>query len=285
MDAHAEARDPSLVRLRGRNPLALVPIANPANAAPMVAVASALAPPEVGRVLLLTVVAPPTEGWEGAPPPKLLSAQQVLHESMMKSFRGHLAPEALLTVAASPWREIARVAGQYRCDSLLLGLHNLAEQMESPQLERLISEVDCDVTILNAPEGWRFGGVRRVLVPLGGRGGQDVIRARLLGALGRHPDREALFLRVLRASANKRQRRDALKELQRIAEEEAPGFGTCEVFCSDDPGETIIAQAAPDDLLILGAQRIGRRQKAFGRISLIMAHRAPCATILVSRAG
>ena len=56
VDAAAEAADPGLVRLRGRSPLVLVPIANPANAAAMVGVASALTPAEVGRVLLLSVV-------------------------------------------------------------------------------------------------------------------------------------------------------------------------------------------------------------------------------------
>lgn len=55
-DASSEGFDPELVRLRGRSPLVLVPIANPVNAAPMIQVASALAPPETGRVLLLSVV-------------------------------------------------------------------------------------------------------------------------------------------------------------------------------------------------------------------------------------
>lgn len=51
VDASAIAMDPQLLRLRGRSPLVLVPIANPANAEAMVVVANALTPPGMGRVL------------------------------------------------------------------------------------------------------------------------------------------------------------------------------------------------------------------------------------------
>ncbi|MEM7008828.1 MAG: APC family permease, partial [Thermodesulfobacteriota bacterium] len=49
VDASAEGYDPRLVSLRGKSPLVLVPIVNPSHAVPMVAVASALAPPITGR--------------------------------------------------------------------------------------------------------------------------------------------------------------------------------------------------------------------------------------------
>lgn len=285
VDAYAEARDPQLVRLRGRSPLALVPIANPDNAAPMVEVASAMTPPEVGRVMLLTVVPPPAEGWTGAPPEQLLSAQQVLYQSMMASFRSRLTPQALLTVSDQPWEEIGRVAGLHRCESLVLGLNNLAEQLESPDLEQLVSEVDCDVTILRAPEGWDITAARRVLVPLGGRGGQDVIRARLLGAIGRSGELEVRFVRVLAPDASEQDEEDARGDLRRVIEEEAPGFGTSDVVRDEDPGAAIVTLADESDLVILGLQRLGRRHKVFGRISLRIARDSSCATVLVSRRG
>jgi len=56
LDAELEGADPDVVALRGRRPLVLTPIANPANAEALVSVAHALAPPEVGRVTLLHVV-------------------------------------------------------------------------------------------------------------------------------------------------------------------------------------------------------------------------------------
>ncbi len=285
VDAYHEAHDPRLVRLRGRSPLTLVPIANPRNAKNLTEVATALTPPGVGRVLLLSVVSPPGDDWDGAPPGQLLSAQEVVHEALMESFRGRIAPEVMLTVSDRPWREIARVARAHQCESLMLGLSNLAEQLQSPALERLISDVDTDVTILHAPEDWDLEDVRRILVPLGGRGGQDVLRARLLGSVGRVGQREVQFLRVLRPGASAVEHEDAQDDLLRLAEEEAPGFGTAVVVRSDDPGGAIVEAASGCDLVILGVQRLGRRRKAFGPIALRIARDAPCATILVSRRG
>jgi nucleotide-binding universal stress UspA family protein len=285
VDAFAEAHNPGLVRLRGRSPLALVPIANPDNAAPMVEVARAITPPEFGRVMLLTVVRPPAEGWEGAPPEQLLSAQQVLHQAMMASFRGKLAPQALLTVSDQPLAEIGRIADLHGCENMVLGLSNLAEELESPALERLVSEVGCDVVVLRAPDGWDLRQARRVLVPLGGRGGQDVIRARLLGAIGRGGRRTAHFVRVIGTRASAEEESDARGDLGRIIEEEAPGFGTSDVVRDDDPAAAIVRLAADSDLVLLGVQRLGRHRKAFGDLSLRVARDAPCATILVSRKG
>lgn len=100
VDAFAQARDPHLARLRGLSPLVLAPIANPDSAAAMVGVANALAPPSVGRVLLLTVV-------KRSAPGGLDSAQRVLNEALTTSLASGHAPEALLTIADEPWNERA----------------------------------------------------------------------------------------------------------------------------------------------------------------------------------
>lgn len=284
-DAFAEAHNPRLVRLRGRNPLALVPVANPRSAAPLVELASAISPPDFGRVLLLTVVEPPGDGWDGQPPRQLGSAQDVVHEAMMQSFVGKMSPEVLLTVSARPWEEIARVARLHRCESLVLGLTALSEKLESPALEQMISDADCDATVLRAPAGWSLANVRRILVPLGGRGGQDVLRARLLGSLGRGGSTEARFLRVVRPEESEDRLRAAERDLRQTAQEEAPGFGVAHVERSDDPAACILQAAAESDLVVLGVQRVSRRQKAFGPFSLRIARDAPCATLLISRRG
>ncbi|MBU0640572.1 MAG: hypothetical protein KKB50_17055 [Planctomycetes bacterium] len=61
MDAYSQALEAELVRLRGRGPLVLVPIANPYNPVAMVGVATALATPRVGRVILFSIVPPPRD--------------------------------------------------------------------------------------------------------------------------------------------------------------------------------------------------------------------------------
>ena len=180
-DAFAEARSPDLARLRGRNPLVLVPIANPKNAAAMVAVAYALAPSCVGRVLLLSVVAGVRDSNEEGDFPRLQATQDVLRESLTASLSAGLKPEALTTIASEPWNEIVRVARVHRCESLLIGFSRLDEEMVGSRLEQLIGEVGSDVVVLRAPCDWTVDDVERVLVPIGGRGGHGRIAGTFIG--------------------------------------------------------------------------------------------------------
>ncbi len=69
VDVRAEARDPDLARLRGRSPLVLVPIANPASAASLVDLAATLRTPGVGRILLSRSCVRPIGRWTRSPRP------------------------------------------------------------------------------------------------------------------------------------------------------------------------------------------------------------------------
>jgi len=285
VDAGAEALDPRLVQLRGRNPLVLVPIANPANAAVMVAIANALAPPAFGRVLLLSVVVPPQAWRPGEPLPRLLDVQAVLGGALAASFAAGLAPEALTTVSAHPWTEITRVARIHRCESLLLGLTSVNEEVIGTQIENTMSQVDCDVVVLRAKQDWQFSEVRRVLVPVGGRGGHDVLLARLLGSLCRTGAREITFLRVLPQGASDLVVAGARRLLTRFAVDQVPGPSRVEVVRNDSISAEITRRAAASDLVILGSQRLGRRQKLLGDMALRVARDSSCAIILISRRG
>ncbi|MBN1945589.1 MAG: amino acid permease [Bradymonadales bacterium] len=287
VDAAAEARDPGLVRLRGRSPLVLVPIANPANAVPMVMVASALAPPEVGRVLLLSVVSPPDAWQPGQVPPQLAAAQAVLRESLVASFSTGLHPEALTTVSSDPWGEIIRVARSYDCESLLIGFSQISEKQVYSQIEQLISSVECDVAILRAPVGWVLSDTRKVLVPLGGRGGHDELRARLLSSLHRFGKNEIepVFLSVLSEEASEETARQVQRQLAKNAMEEVPGGYRVVVERSSQVSSTILRYASESDLTVLGVRRVDRRQKVFGRIALDVVQQTSGAVILISRRG
>nr|NIP83647.1 amino acid transporter [Gemmatimonadota bacterium]NIU80161.1 amino acid transporter [Gammaproteobacteria bacterium]NIW38164.1 amino acid transporter [Gemmatimonadota bacterium]NIX48558.1 amino acid transporter [Gemmatimonadota bacterium] len=120
-DATAEARDPDLARLRGRSPLVLVPIANPASAASLVDLAGTLRTPGVGRILLLSVVRTPGESL-GEDDPALRDAERVLGESLRQSLHTSLTAETLFTLAPDVWPEIHRVARLHDCETVLLGL-------------------------------------------------------------------------------------------------------------------------------------------------------------------
>ncbi|MFH1276904.1 MAG: amino acid permease [Candidatus Eisenbacteria bacterium] len=285
VDAVAEAHDPRLIRLRGRSPRVLVPIANPANAVAMVAVANALAPPVVGRVLLLSVVPRKDDQVTAETAIRLESVLRVLRNSLAASFDAGLSPEALTTVARKPWPEIVRVARTYHCESLLLGLTRLADKNVSVHLEALMSAVHSDVVVLRALPGWRFSEVKRILVPVGGRGRHDELRARLLGSLHRTGEREVTLLQVLPtdlpADAESRSRR----LLERLAQDELLGPHRIEIVRSDAVAETVVSYAAKSDLVVLGLQRLGRRQRAFGDLALRIARSTNCGIIMISRRG
>lgn len=283
VDAAAEALDPQLLRLRGRSPLVLVPVANPASAATLMTMADALAPHSVARVLLLSVVRPPQEWPEGDLPPQLVDAQSILGGSLSTALRADLRPEALITVSDDPWGEITRVAERYRCDSLVLGVGHLGESLMTGPLERLMSSVVGDVIILRAPSDWKLDDVKRVLVPAGGRRDQSAVRARLIGNLCRAGAREITYLRVLPETTDSASGRRVKSELGKLARDEAPGLSIASVTLQDDMIGEVVKRAAENDLLILGLQRLGRRRKVFGTTVLEIAQRTSCPLLMISR--
>ena len=280
VDASAEALDPQLLQMRGRSPLVLVPVANPQNASAMVAVAHALAPPGVGRVLLLSVIA--EQGWrEKESPHSLHDTQTVLREAVTASFAAGMAPEALMTIAPQPWPEIVRVSRMHRCESLLLGLSDV----NSAHLEELISSVACDVVVLHAPPGWHLKNVHRVLVPTRSLGAHDKFRARLLGSLCRTGKREVTFLQVLPEHASDFQCDRAQRRLTQYANEEVPTRADALVMRHNKPLEAITDMANNYDLTVLGLERIDKNRRQFGQLAPALAQNITCATIMISRRG
>lgn len=283
VDASAEAWDPELVQLRGRSPLVLVPVANPKNAAAMVAVAHALAPPSVGRVLLLGVVTASEEHWRQKDvPPALRDTQSVLQEAMVASVTSGLTPEVLTTIAPEPWPEIVRVSRMHRCESLLLGVSDV----NTSRLEDLISTVMCDVVVLHAPSNWRLENVKRVLVPTrGGGGNHDKFRARLLSSLCRTGGREVTFLQVVPQKMSADVYNRTLRQLNQYAKEEVPNHVHAEVVRSDTPAEEITRQAEGYDLVVLGLHRVGRTGRRLSPLAPFLAQHTHCATVMISRRG
>jgi hypothetical protein len=290
VDAFAEAADPNLSMMRGRSPLVLVPVANPASAAGMVAIANALTPPVVGRVVLLSVIRAPDRGKAGsgeavgtlAKP--IVDAQAVVGAALSRSFETGHTPEALLTIASDPWKEIVRVAQTRQCESLLLGLPTVASEGSVEPVERLLNEVECDVVVLRAPIGWQLSSKSRIVVPVGGRGGHDALRARLLGSLGRAGYRAVRFVRIVPSKTTPEERKRLEKELARFAREETHGKPDAQVVASDSVVEALAGVADEGDLLVLGLQR-HRGRRLFGEVALQVARTTRAATILISRRG
>ncbi|MEJ2481616.1 MAG: amino acid permease [Gemmatimonadota bacterium] len=279
-DASEQARDPDLARLRGRSPLVLVPIANPDSAASLVDVASTIRTPGTGRVLLLSVIRPASEGETG---PRQMVAPEVLGESIERSFARGLTAESLFTIATEPWREIARVADVHDCETVLLGLPDLDSDTIGRRLEELLGRLDVDTVILRAPRRWSLAEARRVLVPIAGGRDQSHLRARLLSSLARTGDRSITFLHTIPASASAEFAVRAERELRSLARDESAGVYDIAVERSDDPVEAILRRLEASDLLVMGTQRRDRAGPQLGTIPIAIARRSQTPLILINR--
>jgi amino acid transporter/nucleotide-binding universal stress UspA family protein len=277
VDAFEGANDPSTIVLRGQSPVVLVPIANPENAPMLVSVASALAPPEAGRVVLMNVVQGQGPSEHGDP---VASAQQVLGQALRAAMDAGHRPQALLSVSDSPWTEIQRVAREYRCESLLLGRARL-EEGRIRDLEQLMDEVPIHVAFLLADAGWSLDRARRILVPIAGRSGHYALRARVIGSLCREAEREVTWLRVVPKDASEAVVRQARRGLEVRIDDVRVRHGQVIIERDDDPRGTILRHAQQADLMILGlhGQR-GRRR--FGTEVPRLVRDAPCATLIIS---
>lgn len=99
-------------------------------------------------------------------------------QALTASLRAGHSPEALMTIAYDPWKEIARVARSYECESLLVGFASLERDGNVQHIEHLLNDVECDVVALRAPKDWSLTSSTRIIVPVSGRGGHDELRAR-----------------------------------------------------------------------------------------------------------
>lgn len=282
VDASNEGLEPDLVRLRGRSPLVLVPIAKPDSAAGLVEVANALAPPKSGRVLLLSVVQPPGTWHRGDLAQQLLDVEAILDQTLSLSLSAGSNPEWLTTIASDPWSEIRRVARLHRCESLLLGLGTVTSESVETHVEDLISAVGSDVVILRASLGWKLSTVRRVLVPVGGRRDQSKLRARLLGSLCRDADREIVYSRILTEGTPESARKKARREVTSLASDEVSRGAEVQVLEGDDVVGILSEQSSDFDLLVLGIQRQGSRRKVFGSMTRELVRATSCPLILIS---
>jgi APA family basic amino acid/polyamine antiporter len=284
-DAFAAARDPEIQHLRGRNPLVLVPVARPETAGTLISVAAALTPTNRGRVLMHSVVVAPPDWDPSLHPVPVDQIRDIAGEAILQA---HSAPgqvEWLTTIAASPWDEIARVARSRQCASVLLGLSELGEEGTGTPLDAVLGHLDADIVTVRAQQGWQFEQVKHILVPVAGRSRHTQLMARLIGSLARVGDMKVTFLSIVSEQASAQDRLLARKYLALLASDLAPGISESRVICSDTPIDVVVEQAADTDLLILGAERLGRTQKLFGNFTLQVARKTRCPLIVISAKG
>ena len=279
VDASAEGRDPEMVKLRGRRPVVLAPIVNPARAQALVTMAKAMAPPEVSRVRLLSVM-----GADGSRRSDVAArAQAVLGGALAAALEQDLRPEALVTVHDDPWAEIARVARTSRCEMVLLGMGRTDEPTVAGPLQRLVASVDADVVVLRAPGGWNPDRVRRILVPSRGGRAHSPVRARLLGNLGRTGDREVTFLGVVEEGTGAADQERARRELLELAKDEVAGEVRVEVVGASDAAAQVAFKARDAGLVVMGLHGGAGKRGAFGQFVVRVAQATDCPLVVIGR--
>jgi len=284
-DAASESTDPDLLELRGRSPLVLVPIANPANAGTMALLAACITPPRMGRVLLLNITSLPEsdEGEEAA----VTTTADVLRQSIGAAIRERVRVEGLVTVSADPWTEIRRVARTHRCASVLLGMASLKDETVRGRLENLASRLPGNVVIFRAPRGWHPRSVRSVLVPIGGRVVHNALRARLLNGLRRRADGELTvrYLRVLSTTTSEQQRRTVEGLWARLVTDETAANSEVSAVLNDDVAAAISEAASKADLVVLGLNKPDPRRRVFGPLTTRVIQDLKCAVMVIGQRG
>jgi hypothetical protein len=278
-DAFAEAMDPSLIELRGRNPLVLVPVANPETAPTLIQIAAAMAPPRIGRVLLLTINRPASD--RQSLEDGLSRSFDVLRKALVKTARLEHEPEALMTTSADPWHEIERIAEEHQCESLLMGLSRFEDLDGNSRLEGLVNRLNRDIILVRSHLRWSGQTCKRILVPIGGRSRHDGLRARMLGSLSRETRRKVIYLRIMPPDASEADAKAAHRQLRRFARDETAGEPDIRIIRSAHVVQAVTHLAGETDMVLMGLQRAGRR-KLIGRIALGIAKANPGMTVLIS---
>ena len=276
-DASAEALDPDLAKTRGRSPLVLVPVANPASAASMTDVAATVCTPNVGQVLLLSVMR--HERLKDSS--TILDAKEILAESVQRGFDRSIHPETLFTVAKDVWGEISRVANEHRCETVMIGLPKITKQKVEAHLNRLISNIDADIVIVRAPPRWHIGEAKRVLVPLQGHRVHSRLRARLIASLSRVSPPLINFLHVLPKHTEADSGRRIERIIKRIARDEATGQHLVDIEFVEDPAKHIASRADASDLLVMGMESRRRNEPSIGPFALEVIRRTTVPLILL----
>ncbi len=283
-DAASESSDPDLLELRGRSPLVLVPIANPANAGTMALLAACIAAPRVGRILLLNVARLPGMD-ESDGDADLQVTADVIQKSMSAAMQARIRVEGLATLARDPWLEIDRVARTHRCASVLLGMASLVDDAVRARLEGLISRLRANVMILRASEAWNPRVVRRVLVPIGGQVGHNALRARLLHGLQRRVEAadglDIHYLMVMPTSTSARALRRIKRLWENLITDETRARFTVDIVLDNHVAHAIEQASHGMDLLVLGLNKSDPRKRVFGRLTTQVVQKVKCAVVVI----
>ena len=237
----------------------LVPIANPETAASLLALASALADTEEGRVVALAVVTDDTSAEERAGALEELE-ELVSGTGWTEGVTFEMATRSATTVS----RGILDAAAEMGADMILLGVRQTRKgDVElGPVVESVMSTATADVVVVRMPprSSNPLGGVKRVVVAVDGSDeSRAAVRVGVLigSSLGAK-------VHVLHVQGSEVPRTIGLGVVARSLDG-VEGAGACsrELIVANDVGRGILSRAEESDLVIVGAH-VGKHVLQWG---------------------
>ncbi len=281
-DAASEHGDPDLLELRGKSPLVLVPMANPANAGTLSTLAAALSP-SAGRVLLLNIA----QRSAGPDQKAIIDVMaDILRRSMAAALDSGVRVECLGTLSGDPWQEIERVANLHHCALTLMGMSDLTDEKTRQRLETLAARLPSNLAILRSGIGWDPLSVQNILVPVGGRDVHNTLRARLLTALYHQARKEVhiTYLIVALADTKPADQSHIVHTWKQLVSDESPAQSQIRIIPGHSVSDVILEQATDSDLLILGMGKISRHKHGFSPVvTKIIADRSVANVLVIGQ--
>ena len=243
---------------------ALVPVLNDCNVASAVAAACAVAE----QVILVGLVT--------ASPERGLSANtkeaRALRRRMRElSAQSHIVRHSDVLVGVEPWLDLVRYIATQPPDLLVMDWDAHFECMDLAQRD-LLASPPCDVALVRGPFPKR---PQRVLMPL--RGGPHAELVLNVGLALAPPSLHALHLRPTTPSATSDAPFVGLRQVLR----NMPEIAT-DVMATDEPAQTILAEATHHDLVIMGATVMPlERPTSMGPVADHVLHNARTPVIVV----
>ena len=282
-DAIAEVNDADLLTMRGRSPLVLVPTQTASKADVLALLGACVAPPRVGRVLMLHVVPPLQSQLPDEFARNLEESAAILRDSLGAAVHAGARTEALATIAHDPWIEIERVANTHRCATLVVGMSHVSDKVLRGQLEGLASSLACNLVLARIPDEWRPEGIQKALVPIRG-GPYSALRAQLLASLRLRAaaDMEVVYLLVLPSNTSKARRLRRERSYADLMRTEASTPAIVRTVLSDDVGAAIAEETTDCDMLILGLSQVGPKGRVISEMTRKIIANTECAALVIS---
>lgn len=281
IDVSGEALDPELVKLRGHNPMVLVPIVNPENAASKVFLADSITPPNAGRALLLSILKKDSNKSDFSK--TLKNNQEAMTQALATAYKTGIKADMLTTIAEKPWDEIIRVAKTHQCSSVLMGLTHFDEQTSTDYLEEFVRKVHCDAVIFKQPFArWDIKNVSKILVPVAGFNDHDLLRANIIANLWRSVNPEFLFIRILPDDTSTKKIKKQRNKLDLFARQIVPDKFQTRIILNNNPADFLVNISKNHDLIILGLGKRDSDHKIFGTLPRRLALESSIAQIYIS---